>query len=253
MKIKNIFELAKNDFKSKYAGSCLGILWSFLYPCVTVALYWVVFYVILKSSAIGDVPYILWLISALVPYLFLCDAVPSAAMSLRDYSYLVKKVRLGVWRLPLIRLMSAFFVHMIFVILLIVLSYLLGYMMNLALIRILCFMAAECVYLFVLSSCLAYISVFLKDISQAVGIFIQIGYWVTPLFWDFSSVSLWLRRVIIVLNPISYVTEGFRCSVLNLHSIKCEDTLLFWGVTFVLTSVAMFLHKRLKGRFADFV
>ena len=37
-KILNIFELAKNDFRSKYAGSVLGVLWAFIYPCLTVVL-----------------------------------------------------------------------------------------------------------------------------------------------------------------------------------------------------------------------
>ena len=38
-----IFQLAKNDFKKKYAGSYLGIVWAFVQPVVTVMVYWFVF------------------------------------------------------------------------------------------------------------------------------------------------------------------------------------------------------------------
>ena len=45
-----IFQLAKNDFKKKYAGSYLGIVWAFVQPVVTVMVYWFVFGMIRSSS-----------------------------------------------------------------------------------------------------------------------------------------------------------------------------------------------------------
>ena len=40
---KMIYKLAKNDFKTKFAGSYLGIIWAFIQPVVTVLVYWFVF------------------------------------------------------------------------------------------------------------------------------------------------------------------------------------------------------------------
>ena len=40
---KMIYKLAKNDFKTKFAGSYLGIVWAFIQPVVTVLVYWFVF------------------------------------------------------------------------------------------------------------------------------------------------------------------------------------------------------------------
>ena len=40
---KMIYKLAKNDFRTKYAGSYLGIIWAFIQPVVTVLVYWFVF------------------------------------------------------------------------------------------------------------------------------------------------------------------------------------------------------------------
>lgn len=36
---KMIFRLAKNDFKSKFAGSYLGAVWAFAQPIVLVSIY----------------------------------------------------------------------------------------------------------------------------------------------------------------------------------------------------------------------
>ena len=40
---KLIMNLAKNDYKKKFAGSYLGIIWAFIQPVVTVLVYWFVF------------------------------------------------------------------------------------------------------------------------------------------------------------------------------------------------------------------
>ena len=52
-----IFQLAKNDFKKKYAGSYLGIVWAFVQPVVTVMVYWFVFGMI-RSSSPRPVPFV---------------------------------------------------------------------------------------------------------------------------------------------------------------------------------------------------
>ena len=40
---KLIWKLAKNDFKKRYAGSYLGVVWGMVQPLVTVVLYFLVF------------------------------------------------------------------------------------------------------------------------------------------------------------------------------------------------------------------
>ena len=38
-----IWSLSKNDFKTRYAGSYLGIVWAFVQPVITILVYWLVF------------------------------------------------------------------------------------------------------------------------------------------------------------------------------------------------------------------
>ena len=38
-----VFELAKDDFRKKYAASMLGAIWGFIPPVVTLIVYWFVF------------------------------------------------------------------------------------------------------------------------------------------------------------------------------------------------------------------
>ena len=75
-----ILKLSKNDFKTRFAGSYLGIIWAFIQPVVTVVVYWFVFE---KGLKVGNtvtkdglaVPFVLWLTSGLVPWFFFSEAL----------------------------------------------------------------------------------------------------------------------------------------------------------------------------------
>ena len=61
-----IGNLAKNDFKTRFAGSYLGVIWAFVQPIVTVVVYWFVFTVGLRQGRPSGHPFVLWLMAGLV-------------------------------------------------------------------------------------------------------------------------------------------------------------------------------------------
>ena len=46
---KLIWKLAKNDFKTRYAGSYFGVVWAMVQPVVIVLVYWFVFQIGLNT------------------------------------------------------------------------------------------------------------------------------------------------------------------------------------------------------------
>ena len=94
--IKNrrlIARLAKNDFKTRYAGSYLGIIWAFVQPVVTVLVYWLVFGFGFKNAQNTGVPFVLYLTSGIVPWFFMRSMLGTGANVLAKYSHLVKKIK----------------------------------------------------------------------------------------------------------------------------------------------------------------
>ena len=113
---KLIWDLSKNDFKTRFAGSYLGIIWAFVQPIVTVLVYWFVFEKGMHASGINlrsgiTAPFVLWLIAGLVPWFFFQEVLSGGTNALMEYSYLVKKVVFQIDILPIIKLISALFVH----------------------------------------------------------------------------------------------------------------------------------------------
>ena len=98
-----ILTLAKNDFKTKYAGSYLGIVWAFIQPIVTIMVYWFVFTIGLKAGDMAEYPFVLYLISGIVPWFFFQDALNAGTNGLIEYNYLVKKVVFKISILPMVK------------------------------------------------------------------------------------------------------------------------------------------------------
>ncbi len=112
---KMIYKLAKNDFRTKYAGSYLGIIWAFIQPVVTVLVYWFVFEVGFRAGENTlPVPFVLYLIAGIVPWFFFQDGLIGGTKSMLEYSYLVKKVVFQISVLPVVKIISAVFVHLFF-------------------------------------------------------------------------------------------------------------------------------------------
>ena len=123
-----IWELSKNDFKKRYAGSSLGRVWAFVQPLVTVVLYYFVFGLVFPGRSPYDspVPYVMWLTAGLVPWFFLNEAVTTGANAMNEYNYLVKKVVFPINVLPRQFLLHSFifslYLYCLLCILLMVLS-----------------------------------------------------------------------------------------------------------------------------------
>lgn len=254
---KLIWKLAKNDFKTRYAGSYLGIVWAFVQPVITVLLYWFVFSVALPSRAVAvkgdiEIPYILWLIAGIVPWFFFSEALTNGTNALLEYNYLVKKVVFKISILPIIKIISALFVHVFFIFFTLILFSCYGYFPDLYTLQILYY--SGCMFIFVLGLCYITCSIiiFFRDLGQIISIALQVGIWATPILWNISTLSPKLR-VIFKLNPMFYIVDGYRSALINKTWFweNFYSTAYFWILTLCMFAFGAIIFKRLKVHFAD--
>jgi homopolymeric O-antigen transport system permease protein len=83
--------LFRRDFRSKYKGSVLGVLWSLVNPLVLMGIYTLVFSVLFRVSNVPHYP--LYLLSGLAIWVFVSGTLATSARSLLDNANLIKKVR----------------------------------------------------------------------------------------------------------------------------------------------------------------
>ena len=249
-----IWKLAKNDFKNRYAGSYMGAVWALVQPVVTIAMYYVVFDVIMGVGrpTSADVPYVLFLTAGLVPWFYFSEAIMSGTNSMLEYNYLVKKVVFKISILPIIKIIAATFIHIFFACVLLVIAACYGFYPSLYTVQLVYY--SFCMFMLVLGMCYTTcaVMVFFRDLGQIIAIALQIGMWATPILWDMGTIGP-KGQFIVKLNPLVYIVNGYRSSIMD-KVWFFEDfyyTIYFWIFTLVIFGMGALIFKRLKVHFAD--
>ncbi|MGQ3480966.1 ABC transporter permease [Paenibacillus sp. TY11] len=247
-----LMNMSKSDFKNRFSGSYFGVVWAIIQPLMTILIFWFVFQVGFRAQPISNVPFILWLCAAMIPWNFFSDAIINSTGAFTSYSFVVKKLVFKIGLLPLVKVTASFFLNIAFNIFLILIYSLYGDFPGIHLLSIIYFN----ICLFALITALAYflstLNVFFRDTTQIVGILLQFGIWLTPIMWEESVIPENLRWLI-KLNPIYYIVNGYRDALINKIWFfeHPTQTLYFWGVTMILATIALTFYKKMKSHFAD--
>lgn len=249
---KIITTMTVRDFKANYLGSYLSFLWAFIHPCVTLGLFLFVFEVGFKAGPVKGQPFALWLAAGMAPWLFISDAAVGAAQSVVSYSYLVKKVVFMVGALPIIRILSAFLVHLFFLAVYCLLLLALGRPPALEALQLIYYAGCALALTVGVGWLTSALAVFARDVSHVMTAFTQVGMWATPIVWNVDMLPEPYRDLM-RLNPVFYIVEGYRDSLLlgGWFWDKPQDAMLFWAITGGLLLVGALVFYRLRPHFAD--
>ena len=250
--ISQIWDLAVSDFRSRFSGSYLGIVWGIIQPLFTIVLFWFVFQVGFRSGKITGVPFILWLSAGMIPWNFFYDAWFGGTSAFTSYGYIVKKVVFNIEYLPLVKVIASFILNIIFNVILVIIYALYGYFMGIHVIDMVYF--SVCIFLLALG--LSYITstlnVFIKDVGQFMGILLQALMWLTPMMWQYTMIPdnlSWIYR----FNPLHYIINGYREALIEGHFFYYHYKQMagFWVFTLAVLCLGHRLMIKFKDQFAD--
>ncbi|GAA2929255.1 ABC transporter permease [Microbacterium luteolum] len=96
--LHSLWLLSARDLKVRYATSSLGYLWSVLDPLVMSAIYWFVFTQVFHRT-VGEDPYIVFLIVALLPWVWFNTSVSDFTRAFKKDSRLVRSTAIprSIW------------------------------------------------------------------------------------------------------------------------------------------------------------
>ncbi|MGE4317341.1 MAG: ABC transporter permease [Deferribacterales bacterium] len=247
-----IYTLSADDFRQQYLGSYLGMLWAVLRPVIFVLTIWLVFTVGFKRQPDAKVPFILYLICGYAPWVFFADCVNGGMNSVVNNRHLVKKVDFRVSILPLVKIISSFYLHLVFLAIIAVIAVFKGFYPTIYWIQIPFYLSCVFVLTLGIGWLTGAVRVFTKDMSQIIQVVLQTGFWVTPIFWNASSVPE-KYRIFLYLNPMVYVVEGYRNVFISgqwfFHDIYPLAIFVCVSLFFLLSGVIAF--KKLRPHFAE--
>ena len=99
----SLWLLAKRDLRVRYSTSALGYFWSILDPLVMAAIYWFVFTQVFDRD-VGEDPYIVFLLSALLPWTWFTGAVSDTTRAFIREAKLVRSTKIPrtIWVVSLV-------------------------------------------------------------------------------------------------------------------------------------------------------
>lgn len=249
---RTVMDFSVNDFKKKYSGSVLGVAWAYIQTIMMVVIYWCVFQFGLRVGGAAGMPFLAWFIAGYMPWLLFSDIINSSVGCMSEYSYIVKKVVFNINIIPIAKIVGCMFVHAAFLVIVLAIAFGYGVFTGVYLLQIIYYLIALLMLAIPLAFLCSVVSVFFKDFGQGVAIVLNVFTWVTPILWDFSIVPEKFA-FIFKINPMFYIVNGFRDSILYGVSIF-EHPLngaYFWILVIVLWVKCLKTYKDLAPHMAD--
>ncbi len=251
-----IVDLSKKEFKQEFANARLGIIWAIIRPLAMIGVFWLIFSSGMRNIT-GDieVPYLVWLVSAYVPWIFISDVIVSGASSIRNKSFLVKKVKFPIEILPNIRIFISFYTFLILLFITFIIFEINGVLSIINYLKLIYAILATIVFLSALTRLLATWVVMSMDILHGIGVVMQFLFWTCPIMWQSGDLLIeknitWIGLVL-KINPLYYLIELFRDAFLGTNITTFTYSIYFWMIVFLLFMFASNEFSRFRPEFDD--
>ena len=245
-------QLVSRDFKVKYKRSVLGVLWSLLYPVLTMAVMALVFTNVFKFTTPG-VNYLAYLMSGLVIFNYFSEASNLAMSSVVANFSLINKVYMPKYIFPLSKCVFVGINFLLSQIPLYVILLATGTGINIY--HLLLPYAYLCLFLFTLGFglVLATVSVFLRDMFYIYGVLISLWTYLTPIMYDIAIIVNPYLLLLFKCNPM-YWFIYFTRRIMLYHTVPEINSWIYcmvFGLGTLL--VGIFTFKKNQDKFIYYV
>ncbi|MGB6484627.1 MAG: ABC transporter permease [Candidatus Acidiferrales bacterium] len=242
--------LAKRDIQVRYKQTVLGILWAVIQPFAQMIIFTLLF---AKNgfSTDGIIPPVFYF-SGSICWMLFANSLTTAGNSLTNNQNLITKVYFPRLVMPIAAGVTGFVDFAISFLLLIVLMAWYHVVPTLTILLLPVFVALAMLASLAISLWLSALNVQYRDVRYAINFVVQFWFFVTPVIYPSSIVKAHWKKVILGINPMSGVVEGFRWCLFG-RPAPGAMTVVSIVTIFVLLTGGLFYFRRMEKTFADFV
>ena len=246
-----LYFLAWRDIKVRYKQTVLGAAWAIIQPFLTMVVFTLFFGKLAKVPSEG-VPYPVFSYAGLLPWTFFAQAMNQSSDSLVGNAYLITKVYFPRLAVPLSATLAPFVDFCIAFMVLIGMMFYYQIFPTGTLVWLPAFLLLAFATSLGAGLWLSALNVQYRDVRYTVPFLTQIWLFATPVIYPSSAVhGPW--RIILGLNPMTGVVEGFRWALLGIGAAPGGMIYTSMGVTLLLIITGAIYFKRMEKTFADIV
>lgn len=268
MKLSNIFsrrnrillrELVVTDFKLRYQGSVLGVLWSVLKPLFLFAILYIVFDKFLKLGR--DIEHFpVYLLLGVVLWSFFTEATTQGLNSIVSRGDLIRKINFPKYIIVISGTISALINVSISLAVVVIFMVING--VNIELPAILAIPLLLELYIFSLAIAffLASINVKLRDVGYLWEIFLQAAFYATPILYPLQMVMKQseFAAKLLLLNPVAQVVQDMRYVLVTHQTVRLWELvgaswvlLIPFGIIVGVAILAVIYFRKNQTKFAE--
>lgn len=252
-----IFRLSRREILSKYKGSIFGLSWSVIYPILMLGVYTFVFSIVFKArwDSVGSTPkgeFAIILFAGLIIFNFFVECITRSPNLIFENPSYVKKVIFPLEILSITAILTAFFQFIINfgILILFLVIYQNNINFSIILVPIVLFpLIFACIGM---SWILASLGVFIRDVHQVIQVISQVLIFLCPVFYSVEMLPK-MFRIIIYLNPLTYVINQFRDIVLWNTIPNINFLIMTWASSIIIFLSGFYWFRYTRKAFADIV
>ena len=246
------------DLRHRFSGSLAGYLWNILLPLVQIAVFAVIFSVLLayRSPVQGDgkFGFVVFLCAGLLPWNSFAETVVRASGGFVGNAGFLKKLPIPEQVFIAKEVCVGFFSFAFAVSVFLVFMLLTGTHPSLAWIQIVPLTLLLLGFAYGIGMCLACLNVFYRDIQPLTNVLMLLWMWVTPVVYPETAFSgsqhSWMYTVF-RLNPAYHFIAGFREALHAGTWITGQRWMVCLGIAVVANLVAWPLLRTLRSEIRD--
>lgn len=245
-----LYFFAWRDIKVRYKQTALGLAWALLQPVLAMFVFSLFFGRLARMDSDG-LPYPLFNLAGLVPWLFFLHGLSEGANSVIGSRDLITKVYFPRLLIPLAPVLAGLLDLAIGVVLLVAVMSGYGVRLELRALTVLPFIGLAVLSAVGAGLWLAAMNVQYRDVRYVLPFLTQLWLFATPVVYSSSLVPApW--RPLYGLNPMVGVVDGFRWALLG-ASVSLTDLMVSICAAVVLAVTGALYFRRMERAFADIV
>ena len=237
----------KKEIRGKYKHSFLGVLWSFLYPLLQLAVYAIIFPLILKNSQDN---YVIFLCVALIPWNFFTTIVTQSTGTIIANGDIVKKVYFPREILPISVVTSQLVNFLISTIIIIVFVLCAGMGLSKYIIFYPIILLIQYIFSIGISFIVSSLTVFLRDLEHLISIGMMMLFYATPIAYS-AEVIPEKFSFIITLNPMAHILNAYRDIFYYQRMPNMQTLGIMFAISILIFVVGYLIFNKLQKNFAE--
>ena len=244
-----LWHMTVRHLRGQYKQSILGYAWTFVNPLTQMLILSFVFSIIVRIDSQG-VPYPLFLLVGLLPWIFFSSAVSAATDSVINGASLVTKVYFPREILPIAAILTKVVDLAFGLLILTALMVYFGHVPPWTMVWVPLLFLIHFVFTMGISLPLAALNLFFHDVRYLVGVGLILWFYLTPILYPVDIVPA-RYAILFDLNPNALFINAYRRVLLQGISPGPERLLLGIGIALLVFLIGYYLFKRMEPNFAD--